>query len=98
MMNSVKKFGQVKIDHRLITSRKISFCFGNGGVGAAVWPEPVTAGMKGRVEDRFQYLEDRLLNRPINNIRNTQSPLPTSGLRQPHPANVARLVAFRQQL
>jgi hypothetical protein len=39
-MNVVKKFGQVKINHRLITSLKVSLCFGNGDVGTAVGAEP----------------------------------------------------------
>src|SRR5208283_4376197 len=98
MMNAVKKFGQVKINYRLITSREIAFCFSNGGVSAAVGSEPMTAGMKGRVEDRLQYLEDRLLNRPVNYVRNAQPPLPASGLRQPDPANLAGPIAFRQQV
>ena len=64
MMNSVKKFGQVEINHRLITVLQISCCFGNGGVSAAIGAEPVTAGVKGRLEDRLQDLEHRLLNHP----------------------------------
>src|SRR5256885_596052 len=43
MMNSVKEFGQVKINHRLITSREVSFCFGNGGERArrkVAWGRP----------------------------------------------------------
>src|SRR5208283_1194467 len=98
MMNVVKKFGQVKINHRLITSLKVSFCFGNGGVGTAVGAEPVTAGVEGWLEDRLQYLEDRLLNHPVHHVWDTETPLPASGLRKPDPANVAGPVASRQQV
>jgi hypothetical protein len=98
MVNPVKEFGQVKINHRLITSLKVSFCFSNGGVGTAVGAEPVTAGVEGRFEDRLQYLEDRLLNHPVHHIWDTKPPLPASGLRQPDPANVTGPVASRQQI
>ena len=35
MMNSVKEFGQVQINHRSIAVLQISRCFGNGGMSAA---------------------------------------------------------------
>ena len=70
MMNSVKKFGQVEIDHRLIAVLQISRCFGDGGMSAASGAEPVTAGMKGWLEDRLHDLEQRLLNHPINDVWN----------------------------
>ena len=81
MMDAVKKFGQIQINHRPITSFQVACCFRNGGVSAAIRAEPVTAGMEVRLVERFQYLEDRLLNRPINHIRNAEPPLPASGLR-----------------
>ena len=70
MVNSVKKFGQVQINHRLITSLKVPFCFGDGGVSTTVWAESVAAGMEGRLEDRLQYLKNRLLNYPVHHVRN----------------------------
>src|SRR5208283_4773663 len=54
MMNSVKEFGQVEINHCLIAVLQISRCFGDGGMSAASGAEPVTAGMKGRLEDRLE--------------------------------------------
>jgi hypothetical protein len=51
MVNSVKKFGQVEINHRLITSLKVSFCFGDGGVGTTFGAESVAAGVKGWLEE-----------------------------------------------
>ncbi len=69
MMNVVKKFAQVKINQRLITSLEVSFCFGNGSVGTTVWAEPVAAGMEGWLEDRLQYLKNRLLNYPVHHVR-----------------------------
>ena len=98
MMNPVEKTGQVKIDHRLIAVLQVSRCFGDGGVSPALWAEPVTAGVEGRLEDRLQDLEHRLLNHPVHDVRNAQPPLPASGLRQPDPADVAGPVAFRQQI
>ena len=79
MMNPVEKAGQVKINHRLIAVLQVSGCFSDGGVSPALWAEPVTAGMKGRFEDRLQDLERRLLNHPVHDVRNAQPPLPASG-------------------
>jgi hypothetical protein len=45
-------------------------CFGNGSVSASVWSEAVTAVVEGRFKDRLQYLEDRLLNRPVGHVWN----------------------------
>ena len=70
MMNSVKEFGQVEINHCLIAVLQISRCFGDGGMSAASGAEPVTAGMKGWLEDRLHDLEQRLLNHPIDDVRN----------------------------
>ena len=70
MMNSVKEFGQVEINHCLIAVLQISRCFGDGGMSAAFGAEPVIAGMKGRLEDRLHDLEQRLLNHPINDVGN----------------------------
>ena len=80
MMNPVEEVGQVKINHRLIARFQVSRCFGDGGVSPALWAEPVTAGMEGRLEDRLQNLEHRLLNHPGRDVRNAQPPLPASGL------------------
>ena len=71
MMNSVKEFGQVEINHCLIAVLQISRCFGDGGTSAASGAESVTAGVKGRLEDRLHDLEQRLLNHPINDIWHT---------------------------
>ena len=98
MMDAVKKFGQIQINHRPITSFQVACCFRNGGVSAAMRAEPVAAGVKVRLEDRLQSLEYRLLNHPIHHVGNTEPPLPASGLRQPHPANVAGPVASRQHV
>ena len=41
MMDPVKKFGQIQINHRLITSFQVACCFRNGGVSSAMRAEPV---------------------------------------------------------
>jgi len=96
IMNPVKELGQVEIYDRLITSLQISCCFSNGGVSAVVPPESVTAGMKGRLEDRLHYLADRLLHHPVDHVRNAEPPLSTAWLRQPDATNIAGVVASRQ--
>ena len=67
-------------------------------MSAAVRAEAVTAVVKGRLEDRLQYLEDRLLNRPVDHVWNAEPPLSAPRLRQPDTANIARPIAFRQQV
>ena len=57
----------------------------------------MTAVVKRRFEDGLQDLEHRLLDDAIDDVRDTETPLPTSGLGDPHPANVARLVLSREQ-
>jgi hypothetical protein len=70
--------GQVKINHCLVAVLQVSRCFGDGGVSPALRAEAVTAGMEGRLEDRLQDLEHRLLNHPVHDVRNAQSPLPAA--------------------
>ena len=70
MMNSVEEFGQVKINHCLIAVLQIFRCFGDGGMSAAFGAEPVTAGVKGWLEDRLHDLEQRLLNHPVDHVGN----------------------------
>ena len=70
MMNSVKEFGQIKINHCLIAVLQISRGFSDGGMSAASGAEPVTAGVKGWLEDRLHDLEQCLLNRPVDHIGN----------------------------
>jgi hypothetical protein len=59
--------------------------------------KPVSVRVECRLEDRLQDLEHGLLNRPIHHVRDAKPPLPTAGLRQPDPADIARPIASRQQ-
>src|SRR5215469_5870852 len=98
MMNSVEKFGQIQINHRSITVPEVASRFSDRGVSTSVRSEPVTAVVKGRFEYRVQYLEDRLLYRPVDHVRNAEPALSTPRLWQPDTANFPRAVAFRQQI
>src|SRR6202034_1594790 len=98
MMNMVKEFGQIQINHRLISVLEIAGCFGDRGVSATVRAESVTAVVKGRFEDRLQDLEDRLLNRPVDHVWNAEPALSAPWLRQPDAAYFARPITFRQQV
>src|SRR5271167_1504787 len=98
MMNSVEEFGQVQINHRSIPVLQISCRFGDGGMSAALGAEPVTAGVEGRLEDRLQDLEHRLLNHPIHDVRDAQPSLPAAWLWQPDAADFAGPVASLQQV
>jgi hypothetical protein len=52
---------------------------------------------EGRVENRFQDLQERLLNQPVNHRRDAPLAHPAARLRDFHPANRLRLVAAVQQ-
>ena len=75
MMNSVEEFGQIQINHRSITVPEVASRFSDRGVSTSVRSEPVTAVVKGRFEYRFQYLENRLLYRPVDHVWDTPSEL-----------------------
>ena len=99
MMNSVKKFGQVEINHRLISVLQVSRCFGDGGVSARALGgnRDCWDGRSARRSAPMTW-SNRLLNRPVHDIRNAKPPLPAPGLWQPDPADIAGPVAFRQQI
>src|SRR5271170_354254 len=98
MMNSVEEFGQVQINHRSIAVLEISRCFGDGGMSAALGAEAVTAGVEGRLEDRLQDLEHRLLNHPIHDVRDAEPSLSAPWLWQPDAADFAGPVASLLQV
>src|SRR5215475_4032385 len=98
MMDPVEKFGQIQVDHRSITVLEVASRFSDRGVSTSVRSEPVTAVVKGRFEYRFQYLENRLLYRPVDHVWNAEPTLSATWLWQPDTANFARAVALRQQI
>src|SRR5271156_4954318 len=98
MMNSVEELGQVEINHCLIAVLQISRCFGDGGMSAASGAEPVTAGMKGRLEDRLHDRKQRLRNQPIDDVWNAYPTFPPPWLWQPYAANIAGPIASLQQI
>src|ERR1035437_3543100 len=67
-------------------------------MSATLRAEPVTAGVKGWLEDRLHDLEHRLLNHPIHNVGNPYPPLPATWLWQPYAANIAGPIASLQQV
>ena len=81
MMNSIEELSEIEINNRLVTGFKMPLGFGDGRRRTALRPEPVTAGMEGRLEDRIQNLEQSLLRDTIHDVGNAKTPLPASRLR-----------------
>lgn len=98
MMNKVKEVGQIQINDRFVSLRQILLRLGNGSVSTAFWPETMAAVVEDRLKDRFDYLANRLLDQSIHDVGNTKPPLPTTGLWQPYPANIAGSVRPIQQI
>jgi len=97
MMDSIEELGQIEIHNRPVAGFKMLLCLGDGRVRPALRPEPVTAGVEGRLEHRLQNLEHGLLHDPIDHIGDAQTPLPASGLWNEHPTDVAGPIASLQQ-
>ena len=68
MMNTIKELSEIEINNRLITGFKMLLGFGDGRRRTALRPEPVTAGMESRLEDRLQNLEQGLLRDTIHDV------------------------------
>ncbi len=97
MMDSIEELGEIEIHNRPVTGFEMLLCLGDGRVRTALRPEPVAAGVEGRLEHRLQNLEHGLLHDPVDHIGDAQTPLPASGLRNEHPTDVAGPVASLQQ-
>jgi hypothetical protein len=98
MMDPVEELRQIHIHHRPKARFQIPGRFSNRRVGPSVWPESVTAGVKGGFVDWLQNLEHGLLDHPGYHVRNAKSALATPGLGNPNPPDVARAKASRQQI
>ena len=66
-------------------------------VRAAAGPEAVAGIREGRVQQRFQHLQDRLLHQPVHHRRDAQLSHPAAGLGDFHPAHRLRLIRSVQQ-
>lgn len=96
MVDTIEELREIDIDRDCISCSQILLCLGDGGGSSSTRPKAVTAVMKRWFKDGPQHLERRLLNDSIHNVRNTEPPLPASGLGDPYPADVARLVTSRK--
>src|SRR5262245_30968029 len=97
MMDSIEELGEIEIHDRPATGFEMLPCFGDGRRRTALRPEPVAAGVEGRLEHRLQNLEHGLLHDAVHDVWDAQTPLPASGLRNEHPTDVAGPVASLQQ-
>ena len=97
VMDSVEEVLQVDVDHPCSTFFQIRTRLPYRRVATAPGSEPMAARMKRRFELRLQHLPHRLLHHPVDHIGNTQSPMTSACLGNPHPPNIAGNVATRQQ-
>lgn len=95
MMDTVEELRQVDVDRNRASFVQVLRCLGDGRLCTTTWSEAMAAVMKHRLKDRLQHLEHGLLNPAIDDVGNPESPLPASGLGDPYPANVTRLVSSR---
>ena len=68
MMDSIEELGEIEIHNRPITGFEMLLCLGNGRHRTAHRPEPVAAGVEGRLEHQLQHLEHGLLHDPVDHI------------------------------
>src|ERR1700682_4186332 len=88
MVHTVEELRQVDIDRDAEPFGQILLRLVDGGLRTSARTEAVTARMKRRLEDGLQHLENRLLHPAIDDVRDTQPPLPTPRFGYPNPANV----------
>jgi hypothetical protein len=97
VMDSIEELGQIEIHDRPVAGFEVLLCLGDGRHRTAPRPEPVTAGVEGRLEHRLQHLEHGLLHDPVDHVGDAEAPLPASGLRDEHPTDITGPVAPLQQ-
>jgi hypothetical protein len=97
MLDAIEELRQVDIDCDAVAFVEIAGCLSDGGLGSPISAEPVTAVMKGRLEERFKLKQDRLLNDAIDDIGNAQTTLTSARFGNPNPTNVTWHVRSRNQ-
>ena len=97
MVHAVEELRQVDIDRDAESLGQVLLRLVDGGLSTSAWTKTMTARVKCRLEDGLQHLENRLLHPAVDDIRDTQPPLPTAGFGNPNPADVSGSVGPRQQ-
>src|SRR4051794_2939768 len=98
MVDSVKEFLQIDIDHELVAFGDIELCLGYGLMSRATGPEPVAVLRERRVPAALQDLQDRLLDQAIQHGRDAELAHPTVRLGQFDAPYRLRLVSPVEQL
>src|SRR5262245_47071779 len=89
MVHTVEELRQFDVDRDAETFGQVLLRFVDGGLRTSARTETMTARMKRRLENGLQHLENRLLHPAIDDVRDTQPPLPTPGFGYPNPADVS---------
>ncbi len=96
-MDTVEELLQIDVHRVPPTLLHVTRCFGDRCVGSPPRPEAVAAVVERRVVDRLQNLAHGLLDPAVDHGWNPETPLPTTGLRDPHPTNIAGRVGLHEQ-
>src|SRR5262245_62790112 len=101
MVHPVKELFQVHVHHDDAPIGHVFLRLAQGVVRPAPGPEAEARRREGRVQQRFEHLEDRLLHQPIDDRRNAQSALPPYPNRlrdsSPSPIPIIRSAASRSR-
>jgi hypothetical protein len=97
VVDAVKEFLQVHIDHHAVPLLHIALRLLHRSVRTAPGPEPVAVRAEARIDARLQYLQQGLLDQPIHHRRNPQLPCPAAQLRNRYPAYRTRPVTAVEQ-
>ena len=98
MVDPVEEFRQINVHHGGVAAGQMFPRLRYRRLRPASPAEAVAAVVKGRLKDRFQHLQNRLLHPPVYHIGNPHSPRATAGLGYPNPPEVAGTVTPLQPL
>ena len=97
VVDPVEKLRQIHIDHPPSSLLDVPLCCAHGIVRAAPRPKAVAVLREGRIEERLQDLQQRLLDEAVKHGRNPQLPDPAARLRNLVPPHRLRLVGPREE-
>jgi hypothetical protein len=97
VVDPVEKLFQVEVHDDLAPVGDVALGLGERLMGALARAEAKARHRKGRIEDRLQDLQNRLLNKTVHHGRNAELACSAAGLGDFHPAHGFGLVAAIEQ-
>ena len=98
MADPIEELLQIKIDHPPVPVFQMPLGLVDRRVAAPAGTEPVARSAERRLVQRLEHLPHRLLNNPVDHVRDPQPALPASRLRDQRPTDHAGPVPPRQQI